>query len=578
VQRILAAFGRYRSRFEAITGRAGDRFARRDWRGMRSDARERLFSYRAVLGGLGEDLGSLMGDRFADHDLWALMKLLFARECRLLPDWELAETWFNSVTRRVFKTVGVDPAIEFTMARETVPSREARQFPLYRSYPGREGTAVLIEGLLRDFSGRIPLTDSLRDARLIAQRIETHLASAGEYGVPDRVEMLRSVFFRGMGAYLVGRLLGGSYRGPLVIAVLHGPGGMYADAVLLRESDVSILFSFTRSSFHVRCDRPSDLVRFLGSVLPKKRAAELYMAIGHEKHGKTELFRDIQRHTSDCGTDRLEMAPGQRGLVMEVFGLAGHDIVFKLIKDRFPYPKTVTRRQVMDRYELVFTHDRAGRLVEAQSYEYLTFDPCCFSEALIGELQSSAAASVHTGEGLITVDFAYVERRVTPLDIYLRQADADAARVAVLDFGKAIKDLARSNIFPGDFLLKNFGVTRHGRVVFYDYDELCLLTECRFRKMPEARRDEDALSSQPWFMVGENDVFPEEFEKFMGLNRTLMAVFKTHHGDLFGVDFWRETQNTLLAGNWCHIFPYPADRRLDQPRDAICELWDAGCR
>jgi isocitrate dehydrogenase kinase/phosphatase len=578
VGRIIAFFDQYRTRFQSITRRAADRFGRRDWRAMRSDAKERIFLYKAVLTGLTEDLGELMGDRIADHDLWMRMKPLFMQQCRLLSDLELAETWFNSVTRQVFKTVGVDPAIEFTLTREPLPSKDGREPPLFRTYhAGREGTTALFEALLGDFSSQIPFTDPVRDAGLIAQRVEAHLVSAGESGIPDRVEMLQPVFFRGMGAYVVGRLLCGSYKGPLVIAALHGPGGLYADAVLLRESDVSILFSFTRSSFHVGCDRSSELIRFLASVLPKKRAAELYMAIGHTRHGKTELYRDIQRKVTDCTTERFERAPGQRGLVMEVFGIPGYDIVFKLIKDRFPYPKSVTRKQVMDKYDLVFMHDRAGRLVEAQPYEYLTFAPCCFSGELLKELQASAAATVHAGDRLVTVDFAYAERRVTPLDIYLSQTDTDSARAAVVDFGNAIKDLARSNIFAGDFLLKNFGVTRHGRVVFYDYDELCLLNECHFRKMPEARRDEDALSNQPWFMVGENDVFPEEFEKFMGLNRSLMAIFKERHGDLFGVDFWRDTQDTIRAGNWCHIFPYPPERRLDQPRDAICDLWDAGC-
>jgi len=576
VQLILASFDQYRTRFQAITARAADRFCRRDWRGMRSDARERLFLYKAVLSGLMEDLDDLMGDRISDHELWARMKPLFSRKCRLLPDWELAETWFNSVTRQVFKTVGVDPAIEFTETRGGAASFQA-QSPSYRTYRGQGDATVLFDTLLRDFSGQVPFTDLKRDAGLIARRVAAHLEAAGGLGVPERIEMLRQVFYRGMGAYLVGRLFRGSSGGPLVIAVLHGPGGLYVDAVLLAESDVSILFSFTRSSFHVGTGRPSGLVKFLGSVLPKKRTAELYMAIGHAKHGKTELFRDIQQYMTDCNAERFVMAPGQRGMVMEVFGMPGTDLVFKLIKDRFPYPKTVTRQQVMDKYDLVFRHDRAGRLVEAQSYDYLTFDPCNFSEELLQELQADAAASVHVKSRLVTVDFAYVERRVIPLDIYLRQSEADAARAAVVDFGNAIKDLARSNIFPGDFLLKNFGVTRHGRVVFYDYDELCLLTDCTFRKIPEARRDEDALSSQPWFMVGENDVFPEEFEKFIGLNRSLMAVFKEHHGDLFSVAFWRETQDTLWAGNWCHIFPYPQELRLDQPREAICELWDSGC-
>ena len=114
---------------------------------------------------------------------------------------------------------------------------------------------------------------------------------------------------------------------------------------------------------------------------------------------------------------------------------------------------------------------------------------------------------------------------MTPLDIYLQQATPEEANQAIIDYGQAIKDLAVTNIFTGDMLLKNFGVTRHGRLVFYDYDELRPLTDCNFRKFPQAMSYEDELAAEPWFHIGEDDVFPEEFLRFMGLPNNVKETF-----------------------------------------------------
>lgn len=575
---IARHYDRYRGRFKDITARAGLRFRGRDWQGMHADAVERISFYKTHIDETVQDVQIILSGGVTDRILWETMKTIFARETASYSDHELAETWFNSVTRRVFSTVGVDTRIEFGNSEQRCSASPGGEVPACRIYGAEKGIQLLFESLLRDYSDQLPFRDIPRDARLITERVKAARAASADQRVPDRIEMIRSVFFRGMSAYIVGRIVSGIGTFPLVIAVLHGPAGVFTDAVLFTERDTSILFSFTRSSFHVETDCPSGLVHFLKSMLPKKKIAELYMAIGYSKHGKTELYRDLQQHLTVCGGEQFEMAPGQRGMVMEVFGMPGYDIVFKLIKDRFAYPKQSTRREVMGKYDLVFQHERAGRLVEALSFEHLAFDRCNFSDDFLNELLGSTAATVHADMDRVTLDHAYVERRVKPLDLFLKEADPAEIAAAVIDFGNAIKELAKSNIFPGDFLLKNFGVTRFRRVVFYDYDELCLLTECRFRKIPPPRDDDDVFSGDPWYYIGENDVFPEEFKTFMGLNAQQMEIFMSEHADLFGVDFWQEAQQAILAGQWCHIFPYPADRRFDQPADAVCDFWDMGCR
>ncbi|CAG1771308.1 hypothetical protein BAC2_01612, partial [uncultured bacterium] len=338
-----------------------------------------------------------------------------------------------------------------------------------------------------------------------ARSIEAQLTASGVTTV-DEVDVLKSIFFRNKGAYIVGRIRSGERLIPLLFAFRHPAEGLTIDAVLTNADDVSVVFSFTRSYFSVDVENPHEVIEFLKSIMPFKRIAELYISIGYNKHGKTELYRDLLRHLRDSD-DLFQIALGDKGMVMMVFDLPSFDVVCKIIKDKFAYPKTATRQEVMEKYALVFKHDRAGRLVDAQEFEHLQFDRARFSSALLDELLKVCANSVTVDGDTIAIKHLYTERKMTPLNLYLRQVADDAARAAVIDYGQSVKDLAATNIFPGDMLLKNFGVTRHGRVVFYDYDELGLLTDYNFREIPRSDYDDDETGADPWFYVGENDIF-----------------------------------------------------------------------
>jgi len=560
---ICEAFNTHQARYKGITQRARLRFKNRDWLSMQRDAAERLSLYKEVVDHIERRIKYLLGGRAQNKQVWERVKTIYSAMITGNHDWELAETFFNSITRRIFATVGVDRKIEFVNTDfDTPPNHFAGA--VFHTYAGPEAAADLILQILTDYPLMAPFQNASHDAAQVAARIERHLLDQGVSGIIDRIEMVRNVFYRGMGAYLIGRIHAGSQQVPLALALLHPPGGIIVDAVLLDEDDVSILFSFTRSYFHVVVDRPYDLISFLKSILPRKRIAELYIAIGYTKHGKTELYRELLDHLMVCHEDRFDISPGKPGMVMIVFNMPDYDLVFKLIRDRFQEPKNTTRRQVMEKYDLVFRHDRAGRLVDAQSFEHLKFDACCFSEPLLAELKQKAGSSVHIRNDHLIVNHAYVERRVTPLDVFLEQAEETEAGKIVIDWGNSIKDLAVSNIFPGDILLKNFGVTRHGRVVFYDYDELCPLTSCNIRKLPESVAYEDEMASEPWFFVDQNDVFPQEFRNFLGLSEPLRAVFLHHHADLFEVDFWLQAQQAIQAGNLPHIFPYEPSCRIQR--------------
>jgi len=557
---IFDAFDVFHSQFKAVTRRAQERFEQRDWHGVQIDAAERLDLYRAAVDRAVTEIGQVLGDRVHDKLVWVSMKAVYSSLISRRDDWELAETFFNSTTRRIFATVGVDPSIEFVDTDFNTPPTQ-NQHAIYRTYPQPISIAALMETILSDYRFGVDYQDIRRDAQLAASKVEAHLTALDASPRIERAELIQPVFYRGQGAYVIGRMHSGSHAIPIVLALLNMPQGVVLDAVLLTENEVSILFSFTRSYFHVDIERPYDLIHFLKSIIPRKRTAELYIAIGYNKHGKTELYRDLLHHLAHSH-DEFEIAPGERGMVMLVFTLPSYDVVFKIIKDRFDHPKTITRQEVQGKYHLVFKHDRAGRLVDAQEFEHLEFDHRRFSKTLLGELRRVAADSVTVNAQHVVIKHLYVERRLTPLNLFVREADTNAARAAVVDYGNALKDLAAAGIFPGDILLKNFGVTRHGRVVFYDYDELCLLTDCNFRSMPRPRDEAEEYAAEPWFFVGANDIFPEELRTFLGLQGVLREEFLRHHADLFDLNTWLGMQARLRNGEVIHIFPYPQYKRL----------------
>ncbi|MHB1046661.1 MAG: bifunctional isocitrate dehydrogenase kinase/phosphatase [Thermoanaerobaculia bacterium] len=557
-------FERYRSGFRRITRRSARHFEAADWHGVQHDMAERLALYTNVVRRVVGSLAEVFGAERRSPELWSAMKREYSWLMRGHGDLELAETFFNSVTRKVFATVGVDPKREFVHLGSDTGLPPPGAVPV-RTYPGALSTGTVVGEVLDDYSFAVPWEDPARDARRVAAEVDR--AVAGAWGEPgfDFVELLEPVFYRGKGAYVVGRVVRAERSLPLVLALANPGGRVVVDAVLLDEDEVSIVFSFTRSYFHVDVEAPAGVVRFLKSILPRKPMAELYVSLGYNKHGKTELFRDLLRHLERSG-DRFERARGERGMVMAVFTMPGYDVVFKVIRDRFGPAKSVTREQVKERYQFVFEHDRAGRLVDVQEYELLEFEKERFEPSLLEELLTECAENVALRDGDVVIRHLYTERRVVPLNLFIREAPEERAREAVLDFGRALRDLAATNVFPGDLLVKNFGVTRHGRVVFYDYDELCAVTDCDFRELPD--QDEGGGGDGPSFYVGPRDVFPEEFLTFMGFPAPLRRLFAESHGDLLVPGFWNEMKRRHLAGEIPDLHPYPPERRLPGRPDA----------
>lgn len=541
-------FATYRRRRTSITGRALARFEAKDWNAMRRDALERRDAYGQTIDEVIAQLG-IASFTVSDRSEWTTAMGLFRGRYLSDPFGPIAETFFNSVARKLFSTEGTDTVVEFLDSPVEPPA--PAETPVTNVHRG-DDSFEWIHDVLRGCRFHMSWEDVHTDAAKALERFPF---------TPETIEVVDRLFFRGKAAYLVGSISAGGESVPFAFAIRHGRLGLRIAAVLVGEKDVSVLFSYTRAAFLVSTDAPSALVGFLAGLLPHRPETEIYAAVGFRKQAKTERYRELVRYLS-TSDDLFVEAPGIKGLVMIVFTLPGYEVVFKVVRDRFPPQKSVTPQQVAERYQYVARHDRAGRLVEAQRFERLSLPVSRFEPEMLEELLDEASRTVTVSGDEVIFDTVYVERRVTPLDMFIRDAEPQQAARGVVDYGATIKNLAASNIFPGDMLMKNFGVTNSGRVVFYDYDELRELTECRFRAFPQSSDPVDEMSVTPAFGVGPNDVFPEELPRFLGLTSELRAVFDEQHADLFEPDFWLGVQRRIESGETIEILPYSRARSL----------------
>ena len=557
---VHRAFEDYHALFRTITRRAKERFERQDWDGIRRDTVKRLALHKQSLGETEESLHLTCGDGVAGREMLAAMKEAYTRAILGRDDFEIAQTYFNSLVRRLHPHAGVDPDIDYVASDFPLPFG-GWEMASARLYAVRSLDGPVIVKILRDAGFHRPFADLERDGERVAARLVSVLEQRYGGTEIDALDVLRPIFVRNKAAYVVGRARRGREILPVVLVVVHETEGLVIDAVLWAEEDVSVVFSFARWYFHADLASPRQVIGFLHSLLPRKRVAELYISLGYNKHGKTELYSDLLKVITNS-QDRFVRAPGTRGLVMAVFTLPSYEFVFKVIKDSFPPSKKTTRRQVMAKYREVLQHDRVGRLVDFQEFEDLVFPRHRFSDEMLDELLSVAGKTVWLDGDRVVINHLYVGRRVTPLDVFLRTAEPAAAEAAVRDWGQTLKDLAAANIFAGDMLLKNFGVTRHGRVVFYDYDELCPLVDCNFRALPVARDPIEELAAEPFYAIADHDVFPEEFVTFIELRGPLRQTFDELHGDLMTTELWRGMQQRNRAGELIDFYPYTQAQRL----------------
>jgi len=542
---------------------------------MRASARERIAFYDQRVLEAAErierdfDLASLTDD---ERDaLWQAVKQCYVALLAEHRQPECAETFFNSVCTKLLhrdyfrnRFIFVRPGVATDYMDSDPPS--------YRSYyPASGGLRRTIKQILIDYGLACPWVDVERDIRRVLRAVcEAHRRGEAPnalnrpfHAEPDlQIQVLSNLFFRNKGAYIIGRIINGTRVTPLAVPILRNERGqIYIDTVLLEAQWIATLFSFTRAYFLVDMEAPSAYVAFLRDLLPHKPASELYTMVGLQKQGKTLFYRDFLHHLRHS-TDKFVIAPGIKGLVMTVFTLPSFPYVFKLIKDVIPYPKETDAEQIKAKYQLVKMHDRVGRMADTWEYSQVSLPRARFTPEVLRELLTYCASRVEIDEQTVLIKHVYIERRMTPLNIYLSHASDAEVDHAIREYGNAIKDLIAANIFPGDMLYKNFGVTRLNRVVFYDYDEIEYLTDCNFRRIPPPPNEEAELSGEPWYRVEKHDVFPEQFGPFLLGDPRIRAAFLKYHADLLTPEYWQRAQARIRAGQLEDVFPYPRELRF----------------
>ncbi len=568
---MLEGFDRHYTLFRQASTEAKARFEAADWHGQQRAQRERIEFYDLRVDECAQKLQSRFGAGELPMGVWHQVKLHYIGLLTNHHQPELAETFFNSVTTKILHRsyfhndfIFVRPAV----STEYIENDEPASLPTYRAYyPAKDSWRDTWLRVVDNFQLKRPFEDLGRDIDHVLAAVHARM---GDFRprANFQLQVLSSLFFRNKGAYIVGKVINGFYETPFALPILHNARGLLTiDTALFSEDDLLMLFSFARAYFLVNMEVPSAYVQFLRSMMPRKPRSELYNALGLQKQGKNLFYRDFLYHLRHS-SDHFRIAPGIKGMVMLVFDLPSFPFVFKVIKDFYPPQKDTSRELIQSKYLLVKTHDRVGRMADTLEYSNVAFPRSRFDDELIAEIQQFAPSQLEIsdrdgdGQQEVILKHVYIERRMIPLNIYLQEARPDQIEAAVVEYGNAIKDLVAANIFPGDMLWKNFGVTRNGKVVFYDYDEIEYLTDCNFRKVPEPRNEEEELSGEVWYPVGPKDVFPETFEPFLLGNPSVREVFMKHHADLLDPAFWQGHKERIAAGDVLDVFPYDPAKRF----------------
>ncbi len=547
--------------FNDITEHAKLYFENRNFKDLFKGQKDRYKLYGNYVREVYSLTQQILGDHIHDITYWKDIKLIYSDLIKDKPHRLNSETFYNSITRKVFLDKSFNPDIEFFDQTDYKPMPKFDE-EIFEIFDCSHFSVAAITQILHHFKFDVPYEDIKRDAQHIFDEMAPVIIHQKSNLLLDRIEILKPVFYRNRGAFIIGRLFYKNWSMPIVIPLLNEEKGIFVDAVIYIPAEISIIFSFTRASFFVSTKYPAQIIDYLKAMLTHKAVGELYDSIGYYRHGKTILYRDLVNYTNSHD-DKFIIAPGIKGMVMAVFTLKYYNFVFKVIRDKFEAPKNCTREFVIKKYEEVEVNDRVGRMAFAHLFENLEFPAHLFTTELIEELERSCKETVEFKGDKVLLKHVYIERRMTPLNLYLKETKnpIDLCSV-ILDYGFCVKELAAANIFPGDLLLKNFGVTRHGRVIFYDYDEIAEVTECRFRRLPQPNLEDDTRGTFDMIHAESNDIFPEEFMGFMAPDGPIGDIFLAEHSELFEPKYWRAIQKSIEDGEYLSFYAYDQYKRF----------------
>jgi isocitrate dehydrogenase kinase/phosphatase len=560
VEEIIKGFDSYMASFKKLTRKVPEYFREKNWDGMQVTHKERLILYKDRVRNTVGSCHMILLEEIGNRNLWYELKKEYSLRTNGKKDKELAETFFNSTLRKTIPNFSIDEHLMFVHSDFNIFDIHPQEDLIF-TYPFQGELENIFRSILDDFDFGVPYYEKEEDIHFLVEAIKQRMENRDHSAAKAIIQILKPVFYRNKAAYIIGRTNIGNERWPFIIPFLHSPKGVFVDTIIFDPDIISGIFSFTRSYFMADIAIPAQIINFLSSIIPQKKIHELYNAIGFNKHGKTVFYRDFLDHLHSSN-DQFIAAPGIKGMVMTVFTLPSYNIVFKLIKDHFDPPKNMTRQQVKAKYKLVSQHDRVGRMADTHEFENFHLPLDRISPSLMKELRNTVNSLLETRGQTLIIKHMYTERRMIPLNIYLESCHTHEAMRAVEEYGSAILQLAKANIFPGDMMTKNFGVTRQKRVIFYDYDEIEFLVDMNFRKKPKAETFDQIYASEPWYDIAPNDVFPEDFKRFMIGRADVKEHFFNFHKNIFDPIYWIEIQKRINRGELIHAFPYPREIRF----------------
>lgn len=566
---VFAGFEAMFATFLNITLGAQSRFEQRQYHEVQSAMRERLQVYERQVKSVSEAVKVIAYAELSCPQTWQLAKNIYGNMVKNHENEPIAHTFFNSTFGAIWDDKKIRTVHLFVL-KAKYRTQPRPYDSLVKRISLQNGFNSAIKTLITNQVFRVPFSNLNQDVATL----QANLTQGAKQQCRQVYELINlndgyieyaySHFYRNKACYLIGRCIAKNGDNmPFAIAILNTPKGLKIDAVMMGADQLSLLFGFARTYFMVDTDQPARYVDYLSVLMPHKQRFELFNAIGFIKHAKTEFYRyKVDTTKNSPASFKYVAAPGTPGMVMLVFTIAGSDHVYKVIKDKFSAPKTATKAQVKEKYNFVKQADRVGRLVDTHEFRYLAFDLSRFSEQLLQQMKEHIGSSLIISGKALILKHVYVERKMTPLNLYINDCDSKALAQVMLDYGRAIKDLAGANIFPGDMLMKNFGVTRWGRIVFYDYDEICPLTDCNFREVPQTQNALEELSSDSYFDIEPNDIFPSQFKVFFSANELAFNAFNSHHSDLFNAQFWQTCQQQVQQGYLPDVYPYKQSWRF----------------
>ena len=556
-QWALCEFDLFYSRFQVITESAKTAFETRDYQASLIISKKRLSLYSDSMYKLGENLSDAFSPISRDQGLWEVIEEKYRQLVRNRYEGDLALAYIHSVRRALL--LGEWSPVDYSF---DVPSKANKNYSdfLFETFHTEAITTDLLLDILRVPGFNVQYRELKVDAMLAAQRVKGDLDDRFSTYKIQKIEVIKGEFYRNRGAYIVGRIvLDNLSNVPLVIALLNEEKGIYVDAILTSESAAFNIFSTTRANFHVNNEYYHELSEFLHSIIPKRSLGLAYSTIGFNHFGKVAVMEELKEELlSNDG--KFDFAIGFKGTVAIGFQSRQSGYNLKVIRnsptEQYKWGMFEGVPSVLEKYSRVHVINRTGSMLDNIIFYRVKLERIWFTNALLEELLNEASECVTLQGNFLFFRHLIVQRRLTPLPVYLETSSQAESEAAVINLGHCIKNNMAANIFNKDLDARNYGVGVFGGVYLFDYDALEKFTEVKIRTNQNQFEGEEEIPE--WFFEDGVVFLPEEIESGLRIpSRSLRRLFREVHGDLLKVDYYENIQNELRVGKVPSVRVYP---------------------